>query len=153
MSRKYTVQLPATSVSGAITLIQIKAGTNNSIRLLSCFISQNSSTTNAQQNVRILRKSAAATVTSFTPIALNPTDAAAAAAGGTAATGNNASAEGTDGNVIFDDAFSILTGWIYKPIPEEMVEEKGAGIIAVKFNVAPTAAQTFKVTAAFEEFG
>lgn len=153
MSRKYTVQLPATAVTGAITLIQIKTGAANSIRLLSCFISQSSTTTNAQQDVRIVRKSAAATVTAFTPIPLNPTDAAAAAVGGTSATGNNASAEGTNSVILFDDNFSLLTGWIYKPIPEEMVEAPGGAFIGVRFNVAPAASTTFKVTAAFEEFG
>jgi len=145
--RTYTVRLPATSISTAITVIQIVAGTNQSIRLISGFLFQSTTTTNAQQRIQLLRKSVAATVTAQTPAPLDPSDTAAAATGGT-----NASAEGTDSTILLDEAFSLLTGWIWKPIPEEFVYAKGAGILAIKFPAAP-AAQTFEGELTFQEIG
>src|SRR5262245_32137013 len=103
-SRVYKVALSAVSVSSAITLIQLKAGATVPLQLVRATISQSSSTTSTQQRVQINRKSAAATVTSSTPVILGPvTDPAASAVGGSSATGTNASAEGTDSGILFED--------------------------------------------------
>ena len=99
-------------------------------------------TTN-QQPVELIRKSVAATVTSFTPIVLRATDAAADAVGGTAATGTDASAEGTDGDIVHLDSFNILNGWFYVPVPEERITVAPSGIIALKFPIAPAAMDIF----------
>lgn len=153
MGRKYTERLSATSVSTAITLVQVKAGANNSIRLISASVSQKTNVTNGQQRVQVLRKSAAATVTSVNPTPNNPTDAAAAAVGGTAASGTVGTAEGTDGAILKEDVFSWLTGWQWRPTPDEIPEEKGGGIVAVKFPDAPDMARTITVELTFEEIG
>ena len=147
----YVVTMDAVSVSGAISLIQLKAGSAAGLEIISASIAQSGSTTSAMQRVQILRKSAAATVTTFTPILLNPNDAAAKAVGGTSATGTNASAEGTDSDILVDDCFNVLNGWSYIPVPEERIQVAPAGICALKFPAAPGSALVITARVCFRE--
>ena len=152
--RTYSVSFNNISVASAITLIQIAAGANNSIRLIAGYIQQTGTTTNAQQRIQLIRKTAAATVTSFTPVPFNPSDSASAAVGGAALTGVNASAEGTNAATpIYNDAFSLLTGWWWKPIPEEYVEVKGGGIIGLVLPSLTTNPTVFTGELVYQEFG
>jgi len=147
----YVVRFAALSVSTIKTLIQVKAGANAGLELVRAVLSQNGSTTSTEQDVQILRKSAAATVTSFTPLLLNPNDSAAQAAGGTSATGYNASAEGTDGDILVDDTWNILTSWNWCWIPEERPTVAPGGIIGLKLPTAPASALTIKASLYFRE--
>ena len=135
----YTAHINNIAVTGAITLVQLKAGTTSSLEILRAWCSQETIDTSDQQPIEIIRKSAAATVTSFTPLLLRPSDAAADAVGGTAATGTNATVEGTDTDIVHLDAFNILNGWFYVPVPEERIWVAPGGIIGIKFPVAPGA--------------
>ncbi len=149
--RTYTIQIPPTLVTvagGARTLLQVTAGAVRSIRLLSAFLGQSGTTTNQQVRVRILRKTVSATVTAFTPAPMEPGDSAF-----TGTSGNNASAEGTDGTVLAEDVWSALSGWVYKPIPEEFIGAPGAGILAIKIPVALTADLTIEGYMTVEELG
>lgn len=128
------------SVSTAITLIQLKAGAAVPLEIVRASVAQYSSTTSAMQAIQIVRKSSAATVTSFTPLKLDEQAAAAAAVGGTSATGVIATFEGVDTDVVLRDAFNVLNGWLYLPVPEERIRVEGAGIIGLKFPVAPGSA-------------
>lgn len=148
----YSAQMVDTSVSGAITILQVKAGAADPIQLLRAFVSQRTLTVSAQQRIQIVRKSAAATVTSFTPIKYNPASPASGAAGGTAATGYNGSAEGTDGDVVIADIFNILAGWLWVPTPEERIVVPAGGIIALKFPTAPGSAMTVAAGLVWEEW-
>ena len=151
-SRTYVVSMIRVAVTGAITLIQIKTGATVPAQLLRAVIGQTSSTTSTQQAVQINRKSAAATVTSFTPLIKGPvTDPAASAVGGTSATGTNASAEGTDSNIIKNDVFNYLNGWLYLPTPKEWDFIDAASIIGLKFPVAPGSSVTITADVVFEE--
>jgi len=136
-----------TAVTGAITLVQIKAGATASLKILRAWCSQYNQTSSVMQDIVILRKSAAATVTSFTPLLTDPGDAASAAVGGTSATGINASAEGTDGDELIPDNFNVLNGWLWVPTPEERIIVPPAGILGLKFPTAPGSSMT--VTAGF----
>lgn len=137
--RTYSVTMNGVSISTAITILQIKAGAANGLRLLRASCAQTGLTSSAMQAIEIVRKTAAATVTSFTPLLWTPDDSAAKAVGGTSATGTNASAEGTDGNVLLLDAFNVLNGWLWVPTPEERIFVPGGGIIGMKFPAAPSA--------------
>lgn len=151
-SRVYIVSLTRVSVSAAITLIQIKAGATVPLQIIRARASQTSSTTSAMQAIQLNRKSAAATVTSFTPLITGPvTDPAASAVGGTSATGTNASAEGTDSNIITQDVFNVLNGWLYLPTPKEYPYIDAASIVGLKFPVAPGSATTYTADCLFEE--
>lgn len=149
----YSAYMNAVSVSGAITLVQIKAGTSRAVELIRAWVSQSGSTTSAMQRVQIVRKSGAATVTSFTPIKMAGGSPTADAAGGTSATGTNASSEGTDGDVLIADACNVLTGWLWVPTPEERIVIPAGGIVGLKFPAAPGAALTISAGFVFGEIG
>jgi hypothetical protein len=151
-SRVYKVALSAVSVTGAITLIQVKAGATVPLQIIRATVSQSSSTTSTQQRVQINRKSAAATVTSATPVLLGPvTDPAASAVGSTSGTGTNASAEGTDTGLLFEDVFNYLNGWVFLPTPKEYLFVDAAGILGLKLPAAPGSAVTLVANLVFEE--
>lgn len=147
----FAAQMVAVSVSGAITLVQIKAGAA-SLHLLRAWVSQSGSTVSAMQRVGLVRKSGAATVTSFTPLKLNPNSPASLAVGATDGTGHTASSEGTDGDVLCPDAFNVLNGWVWVPTPEERIVVPQGGIIGLKFLNAPAAALTVTAGLLWEEW-
>ena len=149
----YSAYMNAVSVSTAITIVQVKAGSSRSLALLRAWCTQSNLTTSSQQRIQVLRKTAAATVTSFTPIKLAGGAPTADAAGGTSATGTNASGEGTDGDVLIPDTFNILNGWLWVPTPEERIVVPAAGIVALKFPAAPGAALTVTAGFIFGELG
>lgn len=152
-SRVYSVHMTRVAVTGAITLLQIKAGATVPLQLIRASISQSSSTTSTQLPGQINRKSAAATVTSFTPKLNGPvTDPAASAVGGTAATGTSASAEGTDGDILFQDVWNYLTGFVFAPgTTREFKFVDAAAIIGLKLPIAPGASVTLTADGLFEE--
>lgn len=151
-SKVYTVSMTRVAVTGAITLIQLKAGATVPASVIRAVIGQTSSTTSTQQPVQINRKSAAATVTSFTPLTNGPaSDPAAAAAGGTSATGTNASGEGTDTNILRQDVWNYLNGWLFLPTPKEYLYVDPATFLGLKFPVAPGSSVTITADLVFEE--
>jgi hypothetical protein len=148
----YVVGINGLSVTGAITLIQVKAGANRSVEIVRAWLSQSNRTASPMQRVEILRKTAAATVTGATPLLLNTKMPAADAAGGVAATGTNASVEGTDGDVLVGDAFNIQSGWLWVPTTDERIVLKPAEIIGLKLPVAPDTATVFSGAIVFNEY-
>jgi len=148
----YVVNMTAVAVTGAISLIQIKAGANCSIEIIRASVSQSNLVSSALQRVQLLRKTATATVTSFTPLIMATNDAAAQSAGGTSATGTNASAEGTDGDILVNEMFNVLNGmWLYLPVPEERPQIIPAGFIALKLPTAPASSMTTTAQIVFRE--
>lgn len=150
----YVVNHNAIVVSTAITIIQIKAGASTPIELLRAHVSQSLSETSTQKSIQILMKTTAATVTSATPV-LWPNGGAgpiaASAVGGTAATGIAVTAEGTDGAILVNEGWNIVSGWTWVPASDkERILVPAAGIIALKFPVAPASA-TFRAYMVFEE--
>jgi hypothetical protein len=151
-SRLYVVSMTRVAVTAAITLIQIVAGATVPLQIVRAVIGQTSSTTSTQQSVQLNRKSAAATVTSFTPIKNGPTtDPAASAVGGAALTGTNASAEGTDTNIVRQDVWNFLNGWLFLPTPKEYTFVDAAAIFGMKFPVAPGSSTTITADLLIEE--
>jgi len=144
--RPYVVRLDATAVTGAITLVEVSAPSTGSIVLLRAWCSQSSSTTATQLPIQIVRKSAVATGTPFTPLALNENDGSA---GSTALV--NATAEGTDANILIKEDWEYLNGWLWVPTPDDRITVKASGIIALKFPVAPGASTTIQAGFIFGE--
>jgi hypothetical protein len=141
VAREYTFTHVFTN-PGAITLLQIVAAAAMPIRLLSASVTQSSSTTSAQIDVKLLRKTAAATVTAA---ALNtdirrydPGDAGSVVQLGTSLTGYLATAEGTDGEVWDEQGINVLNGYYWEPQPERTGNTPGAGIVALKLGTAFT---------------
>jgi hypothetical protein len=149
----YSVRLATTALTTAKTLVQIKAGAAASLEILSVRIFQVTKTASEVLEVQILRKSAAATVSSFTPLKLDPNDPASAAVGSTSGTGITASAEGTDGDILEDSIWNVLNGeWVHLPVPEDRIWVPAAGIIAVKLNTAPAASMNVGCLVHYAEY-
>lgn len=149
----YSAKLQGTSVTAAITLVQVKAPTDSVLKLLRAWISNTDLETSNQLRAQILRKSAAATVTSHTPAPTAVGMPASGAVGGTAATGVNASVEGTDSTVLVDDGFNILNGFLWVPTPDEQIVVPPGGIIALKLASAPAGATVVSAGFVWDEIG
>ena len=54
------------------------------------------------------------------------------------ATGITATSEGTDGNVLVDEGFNVLNGWLYVPVVEDRIVVRPGESIGLKFPAAPT---------------
>jgi hypothetical protein len=135
--RTYVVNNLAVTISTAITIIQIKAGATWPLWLVRATLTQKGSTTSAQERVQILRKTAAATVTSATALLYDGDDIAAKAVGGTTSTGITATGEGTDGDVLVDRGFNVLNGFEWVATSFDSILVPAAGFIALKFPTAP----------------
>lgn len=128
------------AISTAITAFQYKAGVNGPAAILRHSLTQSGSVTSTQISAALVRKTAAATVT--TGVAgttvlkqnlLNPTTDASL---GVSATGITASAEGTDGEQTYARGFNVLNGQECVYTPEERVIVPQGGIIAQKILAA-----------------
>jgi hypothetical protein len=100
------------------------------------------------QQVSVVRKSAGGTGTSFTPVPL----ASGSPAAGTACI-VDLTGEGTDSATIIRDAFNLLNGWLWLPVPEEKLYVPPSGILGLKLPVAPASATSFVAGIIFEETG
>lgn len=156
MAGIFVVNMNGVSVSIAKTLIQLKnpSGSDHIVELVSAWcVQSNVDTPGSMQEIEICRLSTASTVSTFTPFKLHPGDSTSVCAGGTAATGTNASGEGTVTDVLYPDAFNILNGWLYKPVPEERIYIIPNTFLALRFPVAPSAALTVRAGMTFREIG
>ena len=147
MGVRYTVFDPGTAYTAARSVLEVTADTVHVLRLLRAHITQESLTTDDRVRARILRKTAAGTGTSRTPLAL---DASGGTFGGTAR--SNMTAEGTPSDVLWQEGFSILTGFFWTATdPDEIIIGPG-GIIALDID-APAASTTFNALMEFEVLG
>jgi hypothetical protein len=146
----YQVQLLRTSISTAITVVQVKAAANASIDISDIAATMRASTTSAMETLQLVRKSAAASVNASTVFQRNTGDPAPSAAASSSANGVNASAEGTNTDVVDEWSFNVLNGlaWVY--IPELRIHVAAAGILGLTFPSAP-AANTFSFKVGFFE--
>lgn len=152
LGRQYAITQSIAGNTTARTLIQIKAGATTPLWLDYVAVDGQSDVADAM-DITIVRKSAAATVTSYTPLLVDPGGPAADAVGGTAATGHTATVEGTDGDILFRRSVSVQAGGglAERFAPGEIVVA-AAGIIAIKHNITITS-QTLTVTVLFTEIG
>lgn len=157
-SRTYIVSLTRVSVSILKTLIQIKAGAANPLELLRARCSQSSSNTPTQLPIEIRRKAGSppgtgTAVTLFNPVKLGPSnDPSAAAVGGASATGVNATNEGTNGDILYQDDFNYIGGFLWTPTQaKEQIYSDAAGVIALALAAAPGAPVTLSADLIFAE--
>lgn len=154
-TREYAVTASLATITTAKTLIQVKAGSATPL-WISYIAVDGSSDTADGMDITIVRKSAAATVTSFTPLLLNATAGTgqvAQAAGGTSATGTNASAEGTDGDILWRRQASVQSGGgVAERFADGEILVAAGGIIGLKSNITITSA-TLTATLYFVEIG
>ena len=149
----YVVPANIATVTAAKTLLQIKAGASTPLELIRAEVSNSTSEVSDTGEIQILEKTAAATVTSFTPVPYNrglgPT---AKAVGGTTATGHTATAEGTDGDILYNRGFNVLNGHVWLPTPKERIVIDPGVIVALKSAITITSV-TLIALLVFEELG
>lgn len=141
MRSTYVLRNGGATISTAITILQLKAGTNFPLEILRAALTQDSSTTSAQERFSLLRKSGAATVTAAsagtTLCKYNPAAPTSDVALGTTSTGITASSEGTDSDILVDRGFNVINGIEWLPTPEERIIVPVGGFLAMKFLTAP----------------
>lgn len=127
-NKVYSISAAGITVANqAVSLVFLNPGATRALKILRAWISQSANATSAQQRVQLATQvTAFPTVTTFTPAALNRGDPASQIVGGTAGAagtcGINASAEGGGAKtVIFEDAFNVVSGWLWVPTPEESI--------------------------------
>ena len=143
-------------VATLISILQLKAGALVPFEIISASLTQALSETSLEESIEFARKTVAATVAIAVAgthlFKLRPGDPTAGLDLGTAATGIIATAEGTDGDIVLREGFNVLNGWKHLPVPEERIFVPAAGIIALKFPVAP-ASQTWDMSITIRELG
>jgi hypothetical protein len=146
----YTATFEATSISGAITILQVTAASDAVVKVTGAWCTQSGSTTSATQRIQVLRKTG--TATGLTTVTARPVGIGEVAFGGSA--GSAATGEGTDGVVLVAEAFNWLAGWRWTAASDkEGLIVPPSGIIALKFPAAPGAAQSVTAGFVFEEIG
>lgn len=138
-ARMYTVSQVITN-PGAVTNLNLQAAATKPFVVVRCLIELAQATipTSANARIRLVRKTAAPTVTSIAASAFfnhDPTDADAALTAG-----HTASAEGTDGDFV-ERGWRSDIGFDWAPTPEEyfVVPAGTANGFGLKSNVAPPA--------------
>ena len=139
----YSVHADAQTISTAITVLEITAPSGCGLEIYRAWCQQSNSTTSAMARIQILRKSGSITGTATPPAAV-PTNSGMAASAATIKW--KATAEGTDGVIVLEEAWNVLNGWLYLPVPEERIFVPASTIIALKFPAAPpSAAYTYGI--------
>lgn len=138
-ARMYTVSQVITN-PGAVTNLNLQAAATKPFVVVRCLIELAQATipTSANARIRLVRKTAAPTVTSIAATGFfnhDPTDADAALTAG-----HTASAEGTDGDFV-ERGWRSDIGFDWAPTPEEyiVVPAGTANGFGLKSNVAPPA--------------
>ena len=138
-NRTYSLRFTNVTLTAARTVFFINptaSGRGSAIELLSIRLSQSGSTTSAQERIEIYTEvSTWPTLVTSTPATLKSTDPASAITGNTTGAvgtcGVTASAEGGGAKtVLLDDAFNVLNGWLYVPVPEERIIINSLGTAA-----------------------
>lgn len=136
------------SGTSIVTLAEFTAAAAKSMILLRAELTQKGSTTSAQQDVEIVRKSGAGT--NVTAPTATPMDAGDSAFAGTVR--GMCTTEGTIGVTLKTGAFNWVNGWIYLPVPEERIAIPGAGILGIRLPTAPPSL-TFDLDLVVAEIG
>lgn len=128
------------AVSTAITVLQLKAGSTMGFEVLRAWMTQHTTATPAQATVSLIRKTVAATVTTAVVgthiLKHDPNGPTPQLSLGTAATGITATAEGTDGEEPWSEAFNVVNGVLWFP-EKERIFVPPDGILGLKFMAAP----------------
>jgi hypothetical protein len=151
-ARMYTVSVVITN-PGAVTNLSLQANAVKPFAVIRVLIELAQATipTSANARVRLVRKTAAPTVTSIAASTFLNHDPTDADSGATA--GHTATVEGTDGDFI-ERGWNSSFGFDWAPTPEEyiVVPAGTANGFGVKSNVAPPAGN-YSFTLTYHEIG
>lgn len=147
MPTRFKVIEPGTAYTAARSVLEFTADTVHVCRILRAKVTNESLTTDDRLRVRMVRKTAAGTGTSRTPVDLSH---AGGTFGGTAR--SNMTAEGTITDVVDQEGISTLTGYIWTATdPDEILVAPG-GILGLEID-APAASTVISAEIEFEVLG
>lgn len=121
------------TISTAITMMEITAPSTACLEIYRAWVANTANAGFLSAKVQINRKTVSVTGAA-TPPTPAPLEVGMPASGVTVK--HNATAEGTDGDILFIDSFNMAS-WVYLPIPEERIWVPPSGILAIKFAGAP----------------
>jgi hypothetical protein len=158
MGRRYVITASNVTVAGTTTLIFLNPGTTRTLKVVEWEVSQRDATSR-QQAIRMVRQvSVFPTLTSATPVALDPSDATSAITGGGAGAagtcGINASNEGAGAKTTTSEhVFNVLNGYKWLPMPggEIVLPASSSSGFGLHFPVAPTVLTGWTATLTYEE--
>lgn len=140
IGRQYELTLSNATQTTAKTQLQYKAGATTPAWVNYVNMDGSSDTADGTDAVLVRKTAGAASVTSFTPLLdleTAGTGQIAQGAGGASATGTNASAEGTDGDILWRRQCSMQSGGgAAENFAEGQKIVKATGIIGLKHNLA-----------------
>lgn len=130
----YQASMNAVSQTTAKILVQVAVPTNSFIQVTRVWVENADVETSQQMQAEIVRLSAAASVTTFTPLKKGSTgQGTSACVGGASATGTNATTAGTVTDTLNVRGFNVLQGWEWIAANEmDRIAVTGGGFIAVR---------------------
>ncbi len=151
MGRIYTVVVPNLAVAAAQDIMSAVAGATHSLKLISALVTQDSDVgDSAAISLRFIIKVGAAAGTGGAAVTPGATQDGTPASDFTAR--RNDTTAGTGGTDLYEEAANMQIGWIYRPIPEEMIEVFNRRI-TVEIPDAPASSLDISGTFTFEERG
>lgn len=154
MPYSYSMTLQSIGIASCANLLQLKS-TGTPHELVRAWVAQSTSVTSAMVPIQIVRKTAAGDVAPFTPINISSTnDPASKMVASSSGTGTftSTAAFGTDGDIVLRDAYNVLNGWLYLPVPEERILTQPGNITAVRFPIVPASSGTYEGGLVWREF-
>lgn len=147
----YTTSISAQAQTAAKTLIEIAAPSTGIVYIQRMQIGQRTFTSSEQLEAKVQRVTTTGTGTANTPAknsSLSP------AASSTVKTNMTAEPTYTSGTVQMNDAFSVLTGWLWTPgSDDELIIIPPSGLIGMMLNKAPSTSMDFNYKMNFVETG
>ena len=138
----YQASMNAVSQTTAKILVQVAVPTNSFIQVTRVWVENADVEVSNQMQIEVVRLSAAASVTTFTPLKKGSTgQGASACVGGASATGTNATTAGTVTDTLNVRGANVLQGWEWIAANEmDRIGVAGGGFIAVRLASTITAA-------------
>lgn len=163
LKRTYTVRFTNTTLTAAMPFVFVNpkaTGAGAALEVISCRLSQSGSAASAQERVEIFTQASAfPTMVSATPVPLNFGDPASGITGGTTGAAGLIGVAGTavgagTKTIVLSDAFNVLNGWLYIPVPEERPTIGIAGTaqgLGIWFPAGPTTLTGWSMTFTYAE--
>lgn len=151
MSRVYTVTFEKISISAAQDLFAILNATTKVTRIHDILLAASGVTASAMQTVKVLRRAAMALGSGGNVATPAPMEFGDAAYAGTCHINDTTPATGT-ATTIREDAFNVLSGWYWLPVPEDRPVLAPAAGLVVQFVDTPGTV-LYSGTITLEEIG
>lgn len=159
MGQRYSCSFQEVAVTAAQDLFELAAPADAVVRLISCRIGQSSDPGDAQAEmipIKIVRGHGSVTSGSGGTAGVEePLSKGFSAAGSVVEINNTTKMVVGSGSLhtMLNDAFNLQVGWLYQPVPEEVIEVSPSDRITVELVTAPVDSLDMNGTIVWEELG